>query len=349
MKAKIIITMLLAVVASSYALCWASDTAVNGIWYDFDNSTMTASVTYYGNQANRYTDRYINSVSIPSSVVFEGKEYSVTEIGDYAFYLCKRLKHVSIPNSVTKINFCAFCGCDSLTSIDFSIGLTSVGEASFAGCGISSLILPDGVTCIGNSAFGECDHLKTVIIPNSVTTIESVAFRECDSLQSVMLSENLAAIGHQAFCHCPMLTSITIPNSVTTIEYGAFWLCYSLRYLSLGAGIKTIGEKAFAECQALAEIHAHMPSPPAIDQSVFVNCGALCDIDCYVPKKSLESYAHTDIWKIFHLVACTSEDGDGVTDTYSDISDKTYKHMQNGHLLILRDGKTYTAQGQEVR
>ena len=56
-------------------------------------------------------------VTIPSTVTISGKEYTVTSIGDYAFYYCSSLTSIELPSSVTSIGDYAFYGCSSLTSI----------------------------------------------------------------------------------------------------------------------------------------------------------------------------------------------------------------------------------------
>ena len=82
----------------------ASDTSVLNadsveIWYDFDSSTKTASVTYKGNSYNDYSGDYSGEVVIPSTVTYEGEEYSVTSIGDYAFSGCDALTSITSKNT----------------------------------------------------------------------------------------------------------------------------------------------------------------------------------------------------------------------------------------------------------
>ena len=77
---KKIFTFFLALVASVSAI-YASDTPVDGIWYDFDNLSKTASVTYRGYSPSFYDGEYSGSVVIPSSVTYLDTTYSVTSIG----------------------------------------------------------------------------------------------------------------------------------------------------------------------------------------------------------------------------------------------------------------------------
>ena len=108
--------LFLALIVSTSAI-YASDTQVDSIWYDFDSSTLTASVTYQGSTSNSYNGEYSGSVIIPETVTYNGATYSVTSIGDRAFVNCSSLTSVTIPNSVTSIGYRAFINCSSLTSV----------------------------------------------------------------------------------------------------------------------------------------------------------------------------------------------------------------------------------------
>ena len=127
----------------------------------------------------------------------------VKVIGNVAFWGCKSLTNINIPNSVTTIGDSAFVGCESLTNINIPNSVPTIGEQTFLGCeSLVNIKIPNSVTTIGDSAFAFCDSLTSINIPNSVTTIGKFAFSDCDSL-----------------------VNINIPNSVTTIGKGAFLLC----------------------------------------------------------------------------------------------------------------------------
>ncbi|MCH5307889.1 MAG: leucine-rich repeat protein [Prevotella sp.] len=110
MKRKII-KLLLAVVC---LLCSTSvsayDFEVDGIYYNYINNRTELQVTYRDNSAS-YSNAYLGNVVIPESVTYVGKTYSVTSIGDRAFYGCSGLTSVTIPSSITTSGAYAFSYC----------------------------------------------------------------------------------------------------------------------------------------------------------------------------------------------------------------------------------------------
>ena len=181
----------------------------------------------YGNGTCEITD-YTGTASeltIPDTI--DG--YSVTRIGDFAFYDNYSLKSVQIPYSVTSIGEGAFSYCYSLTSISVPDSVTSIGESAFNVCeSLNSITIPDGVNIIGKSTFSNCDSLTSVTIPDSVTSIGESAFSGCESLVSFTIPNNVTSIGAAAFRNCDSLIEITIPHSVTNIGSFAFGDCDSL-------------------------------------------------------------------------------------------------------------------------
>ena len=83
MKPKIF-TLFAALTLSAGAL-FANGTYVDGIYYDFDDAKLTATVTYRGSYYDEYTDEYTGNVVIPATVTYGGNPYSVTSIGNGAF------------------------------------------------------------------------------------------------------------------------------------------------------------------------------------------------------------------------------------------------------------------------
>ena len=252
----------------------ASETSVKNadgveIWYDFDSNTETASVTYKGEAWYSYDNNYIGNVVIPLKVTYDGEEYSVTEIGRFAFSYCSSLTSITIPEGVTSIGDRAFDYCYSLTSITFPESLTSIGDEAFFGCSsLTSITLPESVTKIGKSAFECCYSLASITIPEGVTSIGGEAFEGCSSLTSIDVASNnnsYTSINGVLFSKDKTIlikypegkkdvTSYAIPEGVTSIENYAFLGCSSLTSITLPGSVKTIGEGAFEYCNSLTSI-----------------------------------------------------------------------------------------------
>lgn len=88
----------------------AHDFEVDGIYYNITTDN-TVAVTYRGDSYSSYSNEYSGEVKIPESVTYSGDTYSVTSIGYGAFYNCRSLTSVKIPNGVTSIGDVAFSIC----------------------------------------------------------------------------------------------------------------------------------------------------------------------------------------------------------------------------------------------
>ncbi|MCQ2449859.1 MAG: leucine-rich repeat domain-containing protein, partial [Clostridia bacterium] len=97
--------------------------------------------------------------------------------------------------------------------------------------------------------------MKTVVIENGVTTIGYSAFRGCTGLTSITIPDSVTTIGEQAFDGCTGLTSVTIGNSVTTIGDYAFYDCTGLTSITIGNSVTTIGYRAFYGCTGLTGVY----------------------------------------------------------------------------------------------
>lgn len=120
----------------------------------------------------------LTSIAIPSTVDYDGSNYTVTHIGDYALASCPRLTSVTIPSSVTSIGYGAFYNCSNLASIVIPNSVTSLGDAAFWYCySLTSVTIPDGIKSIGYATFGSCTSLTSITLPNSITSTAMRRFR----------------------------------------------------------------------------------------------------------------------------------------------------------------------------
>lgn len=128
-------------------------------------------------------------VTIPDNVTNGNYTYSVTSIGDKAFYNCSDLTSVTIPTSVTTIGFEAFYNCLGLTSFIIPNSVTSIKQSAFESCkGLTSITIPNSINNIGVLVFSSCTGLLSINIPKSVTSIDKYAFQSCSSLNSVTVN-----------------------------------------------------------------------------------------------------------------------------------------------------------------
>jgi hypothetical protein len=284
---------------------------IDNIYYKLNSAGKTAEVVY-----NRF--RYSGDVVIPSSVTYDDIDYSVTSIAHQAFSKSTDLISVSIPATVTSIGSNAFSECTSLASIVIEEGntvydsrencnavietagnkliygcngtvipnsVTSIANASFSGSGLISIIIPDGVSSIGDKAFSECSNLTSVTIGSGVRTIGEQSFDNCGRLKKVeinnnyivskkyawetnssmkdifgsqveeyVLGENVSAIGDAVFSGCTDLTSFYMSDNVTSIGENTFRECWKLSSFRMSANVTAIGENAFYMCLGLTSI-----------------------------------------------------------------------------------------------
>ena len=163
--------------------------------------------------------------------------------GYYAFKNCNitELNHscLSIREGLVIKNTAVLYRTNQATEIIIPDGVTSIGDSTFEYCSsLESVTIPDGVTSIGDGAFFDCSSLESVTIPDSVTSIGGWAFFDCSSLESVTIPDGITAIGELAFAGCSSLESVTIPDSVTSIGKWAFMDCESLKSINFKGTMK---------------------------------------------------------------------------------------------------------------
>ena len=306
----------------------AHDFEVDGIYYIINGNE--ATVTFRGTSYYEYSNEYSGSVTIPSSVTYNGTIYSVTSIGVLAFYNCSGLTSVTIPNPVTEIGYSAFSGCRGLTSVTIPTSLKTIGERAFKDCqSLTSVAIPNSVTTIGESAFYNCSALTSVSIGNSVSSIGNSAFYGCGGMTSIVVASGnttydsrgncnaiietasntliagccntvipgtVTAIGDDAFAYCSGLTRVTIPISVTTIGHDAFRYCKGLSSVTIPNSVTSIGDMAFLECSGLKSVTIH-GSVTSIGDWAFRGCSGLTDVYSHITDPSRLPYATS----LFHL------------------------------------------------
>ena len=239
-------------------------------WYD----NQPDGVVYAGLCAYKFKGQ------MPENTTISIKEGTLG-IADQAFYSCRGLKSINIPNSVT-----------------------SIGNSAFSGCSLPNVTIPNSVTSIGNSAFSSCSCLTFVTIGNSVTSIGESAFSGCSGLTSIVVEAGNTVYDSRNNCNAIIETAsntliagcktTVIPNSVTSIGNGAFYGCSDLMSVTIPNSVTSIGKRAFFGCSGLT--------------SVFISdLAAWCNIE-FQPFVDYEGWVEKDsdgstnpLWYAHHL------------------------------------------------
>ena len=118
---------------------------------------------------------------------------------------------------------------------------------------VVKIVLPSGISRIGNEAFSGCDKLQSIVLRSGITSIGYSAFAYESNLEKVVLPAGLRTIGGRAFAGT-LISDIDIPNTVIEIGYEAFQSCTELKKIVIPSGIKTIEEGTFSNCYNLNKI-----------------------------------------------------------------------------------------------
>jgi len=213
---------------------------------------------------------FIGSYSIP---------VSVTSCGDKIFNGCFGLTNITINSNILNLsNGLLFLNNENL-QINFNYNGSIPDGCCYSKNSLSSIIIGNSITNIGQKSFNECSSLTSVIIPVSVTGIGKNAFSNCSSLESVtFLTVTINSISENTFSNCSKLKSIIIPDSVTSIGQSSFNSCSSLTNITIDNSVKIINDYAFQSCTSLTTITIPN-SVTSINENVFQYCSNLTSIN----------------------------------------------------------------------
>lgn len=179
MKTSIIKLSSLLLMLLSGISATAYDFMVDSIAYNVNSDGTSVTVTF----TQPYSPKNysgLTTLNIPQVVTYNGTTYSVTAIGDDAFYYCYDLTNIILPNTISSIGYNAFYFCYNLKEIVIPNSVISIGGESFMNCkGLTSVTIGESVKSIGVAAFRNCTSLTQVIVPNSVTYLGDGAFQNC--------------------------------------------------------------------------------------------------------------------------------------------------------------------------
>lgn len=236
--------------------------------YTISNNEATITKCYTGKSGE---------VDVPSKI---GK-YPATKIGKNAFYNCRNLTKITLPDGITSIGNGAFYKCTYLISINIPESVTTIEAYAFKECiSLIQIVIPDNVKSIGNDAFWQCSNLTSITLPDSVINIGQDVFfgtgyynnAENWENESLYIGKHLIevktkysgeykvksgtiTIAVDAFGDCIDITDIIIPDSVRYIARVAFLRCENLETIVIPGGITTIDTAAFVNCENLKDVY----------------------------------------------------------------------------------------------
>ncbi len=225
-----------------------------------------------------YRDKPITRVGVAA---FRGsKIYSIvlgnyiTEIQDNAFYNCRNLSSVTLPEKLETIGVNVFQSCYALKSIELPDSLTYISDNIFNNCrALTKVKIGNNVKTIGEWAFSDCVNLPEILIPDSVIEVGVSAFSGNAKLKTVYIGKNVKTINKNAFFMCEELENVEfvekseqkdedgnpiyVPSTESSLEVlgeGVFRNCYKLARIVLPNKLQDIGTNCFYGSSAMEEI-----------------------------------------------------------------------------------------------
>lgn len=290
-----------------------ASTLINGLYYDLDTSSRTATVTY----ETIGTDNYVSlpaSVKIPETVTCDGITFTVTKVADQAFANCTSLEEISIPGTVTEIGttctserYLPFYKCTSLIKVKFEDGVQNISlgvffstsepnssycsKGLFAYCPLQEVYIGRNIFYVnydsyfsfekypeyyGYSAFYNQPMLAKVTFSSTVTEIPAYLFYKNVAITLTDLPK-VKTIGKSAFEGCSKLTTLNFGQDLMTVDDRAFYNCTNVTKLTFPDAITTIGDEAFYNCSSITEVTVGSKLQ-SIGASAFQKCGSFTAI-----------------------------------------------------------------------
>lgn len=153
----------------------------------------------------------------------------------------KQGESYEVSGGVVEIAETAFYGTQALKKVEFPSTLLKISRYAFYYSGIESVIMPDSVNEVGESAFLRCKALKSITFSKNVETLAETVLGDCSALVELNLPENLKTIEDCALINCKALVEINFPNGLETIGNYVFSGCNSIVSLVFPDSVKRVG------------------------------------------------------------------------------------------------------------
>lgn len=225
---KKIITLLLFAIAASAMMLNAEivkHVQIDDLYYNLDTDSLTAEVTYDRQYSSYNYGNLSGAIDIPNIVTYNNLIYSVTSIGEHAFYENPYITSISIPEGVVKILYNAFAKCLNLKSVVLPSSLEYIDGAAFhASKRLKNIEIPATIQFVGGNAFQSCTSITSIIFPEGITSIEGSICNYCLNLISAVIPSTIDTIHPYSFYECPKLATIynyaSTPQIIDTLAFG---------------------------------------------------------------------------------------------------------------------------------
>lgn len=155
---------------------------------------------------------------------------------------------------------------------------------------VTTLVLPEGLTNVGDLAFFEFKYLEVIQLPSTVERVGRYAFAHCENVRMLTLSPVLKEVEDGAFSDCWKLTSLRLPDGLQTIGTKGFYRCEAITSVTVPASVTEIGVSAFGYCKSLvsADVRAAIKVLP---EYCFYGCGLLTSVSLPEKLEGVESFS----------------------------------------------------------
>lgn len=261
------------------------------VWFTFDDSTSTATISGTGDMWDYYEDGWDAKKEHKNPLIDKNRVIkhiiisdNITSVSDYLLYNSSNydIQSLSLGNDIKKIGAYAFAYCNNLSSVILPDKLAEIGKNSFENAGIKNLTIPQNMEIWGKGSFSGCLNLVSVSLPDTLTKIPENCFTGCKNLNSIIIPDNVSYIGDSAFAGCQSLEEINIPTYLKNEPYMLFNGCARLRKVNFAKNYNgSISQRMFSNCSDLESI-AVPDGTKQIMSRAFHGCTKLKEI--YIPQ-----------------------------------------------------------------